>query len=343
MLESKTYEQRVQEQIDQYLEQPIHGLPDIFHHWSHHHILPGLQSVFGASSISDFYVGAVEEAWTRNPDSTCRILSIGCGDGDVELELIEALIAKGSHNFRLEGVDVSPVLIERFSEKIEQRNFTAFASARIEDINVSRDHAQYNVIMANHCLHHFVELEQTFSFIFNSLADGGIFVTSDMIGRNGHMRWPECEAVLQAMWPMLNDSQKFHHQLMRLDDEKFQDHDCSGEGFEGIRAQDILHLCLDTFKPYRFFGYGGFIDLLVDRGYGPGYDANAPFDQALISFLAKLNDMMLDSGMIKPTMMAAYFTKEDRGQHYYRNRQAQQSVRASYDTPEWVNFRPIAQ
>jgi hypothetical protein len=107
---------------------------------------------------------------------------------------------------------------------------------------------------------------------------------------------------------MLNDREKWHAQLKRLDD-TFTDHDCSTEGFEGVRAQDILPLILARFHPYKFFGTGGFIDPFVDRGYGRAYDASKPEDVEWIKFISRLNDIMLDAGSVKPTVMYAYFTK----------------------------------
>ena len=67
---------------------------------------------------------------------------------------------------------------------------------------------------------------------------------------------------------------------------------------------------LERFFPVKFFGFGGFIDVVVDRCYGHGFDVNDPKDVALIRFLGDLNDFLLDRGVIKPTMMLAYFSKE---------------------------------
>lgn len=329
------YEARVQAQIQQYIDEPIHDLPGIFHIWSHNHILPGLKEVFGAESVNDFYFKAAEEA-TNGFASHCRILSVGCGDGDVEIALASSLLAVGVSRFKLEAVDISPVLIERFQEKLASLGLEEFVFPSVIDINNSEIPDDYNVIMANHSLHHMLELEQTFEKIYSSLSDGGIFATSDMIGRNGHMRWPETEAMLKVIWPLLSDRQKFHHQLLKHDAETFVDHDCSTEGFEGIRAQDILYLILNRFHPYRFLGLGGFIDVLVDRGYGPGFDQNSDWDRSFISALAKINDMMVDGGMIKPTQMMAYFTKHERESIFFRSRTAQAAVRMPYDNPAWT-------
>ncbi|WP_017669269.1 class I SAM-dependent methyltransferase [Sandarakinorhabdus sp. AAP62] len=329
------YNARVQQQIDQFIDQPIHDLPEIFHIWSHNYIRPGIADVFGVESINDVYKGAVREASKQFGDG-CRILSVGCGDGNVEIQLALSLIEAGFTRFRIEAVDLSPVLIERFREQLHANKLEGYILPQIADLNKRTPSEKYNVIMANHSLHHIVELEGIFDFIFESLTDDGIFATCDMIGRNGHMRWPESEAVLQTIWPLLSDRQRFHHQLLRHDRERFVDHDCSTEGFEGIRAQDILYLILNRFFPYKFFGYGGFMDVLTDRGYGPGFDQNNQWDVEFIGAMSKLNEMMLDSGMLKPTTMIAYFTKQERAPVHFRNRTARSSVRIPFEKPDWI-------
>jgi 2-polyprenyl-3-methyl-5-hydroxy-6-metoxy-1,4-benzoquinol methylase len=334
--DAELYERKVQQQINQYATEPIHDLPDIFHVWSQNFIGPGLDDVFGVGNVNEFYVEAVRES-SADFSAPCRILSVGCGDGEVEVLLANSLQDRGA-DFRLEGVDLSPLLIERFDQSVREQGLEARVFPRVADLNDTRESEQYDVIMANHSLHHMVDLEKLFDFIKASLKDGGIFATADMIGRNGHMRWPETEAVLQAIWPLLSEKQRFNHQLLQLHAERFEDFDCSLEGFEGIRAQDILYLILNRFCPYKFFGYGGFIDLLVDRGFGHGFDAESEQDRALITTVAKINDIMLDAGMIKPTVMMGYFTKNDRPRKYFRTRSASASVRMPYDTPQWPEF-----
>ena len=329
-----SYQEKVKQQIEQYAEEEIHDLPAIFHVWSHHFLGPGFTEVYGVATINDFYVKAAAEA-TKDFSKPCRILSVGCGDGTVEIELAKSLRERGV-DFRLEGADLSPLLIERFQQTVEQNGLQDHVCPLVQDLNATNVGEQYDVIMANHSLHHMVDLEKLFDLVKASLRDEGIFATCDMIGRNGHMRWPETEAVLQAIWPTLSQKQRFHHKLLQDHSERFVDHDCSDVGFEGIRAQDILYLILDRFSPYKFFAYGGFVDVLVDRGYGHGFDATNENDRQLIISLSNLNDIMLDAGVIKPTAMMAYFTKDDRGETFYRTRSALNSLRLPFETPDWV-------
>ena len=60
------------------------------------------------------------------------------------------------------------------------------------------------------------------------------------------MRWPEAYGVLSELWKELPETYKYNHQLKRLEIE-YENWDCSTEGFEGIRSQDILPLLIETF------------------------------------------------------------------------------------------------
>jgi cyclopropane fatty-acyl-phospholipid synthase-like methyltransferase len=330
-----SYEERVAQQIAQYAKTVnMHELPEIFHVWSNAYLRPGMEDVFKTSTVAEFYALAYIEGKSTT-DHTHSILSVGCGDGSVEMDVAQCLIGLGERDFQVICADLSPVLLGNLEKNAKVRGLSDYLKPIEVDLNKTPLPGRFDMIMAHHSLHHIVELEILFAYCHEHLKDHGIFATMDMIGRNGHMRWPETAAILSALWPTLKPESRYHAQLQRLDD-RFNDHDCSKEGFEGVRAQDILQLLLKHFKPYKFHGSGGFVDLLIDRGYGHSYDVNSPSDVSIIKFLAELNEMMLDANVVKPTVMLAYFCKDDRPELFYRNRRASTAVRLS--DPEWVKF-----
>ena len=332
-----SYEDRIKSQIQQYAETiNMHDLPDIFHVWSHEFMGPGMQKVFGTQSIDQMYALAFQEAWQPG-GGTGRILSVGCGDGAVEIGVATLLIEQGFTDFRFVCADLSPILLGHLKAAVKAKNLDRYFETYEGDLNIAELDGQFDVIMANHSLHHIEALERLFEFVKSSLKDTGIFATSDMIGRNGHMRWRECAVVVEHLWPLLTPEQRYHIQLGRYSEE-FLDHDCSTVGFEGIRSQDILPIMLEDLYPYKFFGCGGFIDLMIDRAYGHSYDPKKPADVQLVRFMATMNDVMLDAGIIKPTIMIAYFTKQDRGEIFFRDRRAVSSVRKRDGDPLWTRF-----
>ncbi len=304
-----SYSARLDAQIEQYRQvENIHDLPDIFHYWSNKHLRPRLNAVTGADSIADFYALPFAQA-ARAAGSGRRLLSIGAGDCSLEVAVAKRLIELGTRDFRLDCLEISPHLLERARSSIEKEGLGYCVQLLRTDLNEWRPDARYAGVMANHSLHHLVELERVFSAVADALEDGGSFVSNDMIGRNGHMRWPEVLEFVEGIWSFMPDRYKFNRQLGRLD-ARFVNWDCSNDGFEGIRAQDILPLLTGRFGFTMFLGFGGIVDVFVDRAFGHNFDPNSPSDTAFIDFLQLLNDRLIDGGVIKPTTMFAVMCKE---------------------------------
>ena len=133
-----------------------------------------------------------------------------------------------------------------------------FVRVEIVDLNQPMPVTQVvAAFMAHHSLHHLIELEASFDQVVGWLHPEGAFVTMDLIGRNGHMRWPETLTVIRQIWQLLPDRLKWDHMFGRLD-RWYENWDCSIEGFEGIRARDILSALIGgQFKFERFFATGG--------------------------------------------------------------------------------------
>jgi SAM-dependent methyltransferase len=306
MMEQSGYQEKVKQQIDQYREvADIHELPEIFHYWSNKYIRPRLNQVLEADSITDFYANVFLAAAQACSVKTPRFVSIGSGDCSVEINVAKRLIELGLANFSLECLELSPVLAERAATRVSNEKVSHLVFPNVIDINAWQSpQGRYCGVMANHSLHHIVELERVFESIRTGLMSNGLFVTNDMIGRNGHMRWPETLKWIEAIWAFLPDRYKYNQQLKRLERE-FVNWDCSKEGFEGIRAQDILPLLIRQFHFQSFLAFGGLIDVFVDRSFGHNFDATSQRDRALIDFIQLLNDQLIDTGSIKPTTMFA--------------------------------------
>lgn len=305
-----SYVNKVQQEIAFYKEvKNVHDLPPIFHYWSDSYLRPKLETL-GFNGPNDFYIQYIEQMATQHPESNCEILSVGSGNCDVEVALAELLVKKEIHNFTFTCLDINPHMLERGKELASEHQLLPRFSFMETDINSWNINKQYQIIIANQSLHHFVELEILFDKIYRSLNEESFFLASDMIGRNGHKRWPEALEIVLALWSLLEDRHKWNHQLNRFE-AVYEDWDCSREGFEGIRAQDILPLLLKQFSFHRFIGYSNLINIFVDRGFGHNFDLDNPRDCYFIDFVARLDDYYLEQGKIKPTQMIASMTKSE--------------------------------
>lgn len=304
-VEPSDYAARVASERDVYAEKEVvHDLPPIFQVWSTGYLLPMMQAV-GIPSVDELFVDALESAYReRSGDGPARFVSVGAGNCDEEVKLARLLIARGCEAFVIECLELNTAMLERGEATAREQGVAEHIRPVEADFNRWRPEGTYDGVVANQALHHVLNLEGLFDAIADALVPTGRFVTSDMIGRNGHLRWPEARRIVEEFWEELPADYRFHRLLGRQE-QAFIDWDCSTEGFEGIRAQDILSLLVERFEFEIFLGFGNVIDVFVDRGFGPNFDADAEWDRDFIRRVHERDMQGLISGELKPTHMMA--------------------------------------
>lgn len=320
------YERRRAEEIERFAaDVDVHALPPIFHYWSHNYLRPVFES-FGFGYPEDFYARWIERERARLGRAV-RVLSIGAGNCDCEVRVAKLLRDRGIADGTFECLDLTAAMLERGRELAAAEGVAEAFTFVVADFNEWVPGRRPDVVMANQCLHHVVELERLFSRIDHAIVDGGVFLTSDMIGRNGHQRWPEARAIVDRFWEELPDSYRWNRQLQR-GEKRFLDWDCSVEGFEGVRAQDILPLLVQRFDFELFVAFGNVIDPFVDRSFGPNFDADAAWDRDFIDRVHAADDAAIDAGTITPThMVAAMRRRSGIVPRVYRQRTPERCVR----------------
>jgi SAM-dependent methyltransferase len=298
------YAARMKEEIEHYRQvENVHNLPEIFHVWSHHYVRTKMEAAFGVSKFDDFYCKYILKYAAENPGQRVEIASLGAGNGDMEVGLGKVLIERGFTNFLFHCLDVNPHMLARGRELAAAAGLSDHFS--FEEVDAARWHpGPLAVVIAHQALHHFVDLEAIFANVKAAIGHRGYFLTNDMIGRNGHQRWPEALEIVHGIWRNMPDRYKYNHQLKRFE-KLYENWDCSKEGFEGIRAQDILPLLVKMFSFEAFAAYGNIIDIFVDRGFGHNFDPKNPEDVAFIERLGALDEQMVDEGKVKPCQMIA--------------------------------------
>lgn len=327
-----SYADKLAEEIRTYRDvQDVHDLPPIYHYWSHKYLCPKFQTL-GFDNPNAFYLGYIRSIASK-PAASCRILSLGAGNCDTEVELACILKKSNTENFIFDCLDINSQMLVRGEQLALKQGVADHFRFLESDINSWRPAGEtYDVVIANQSLHHFVELELLFQKTYDALAQHGYFLTNDMIGRNGHMRWPEALELVQAFWSLLDDKHKWNHQLHRTE-LVYENWDCSIHGgFEGIRSQDVLPLLIKTFHFERFIGFANIITVFIDRGFGHNFDVHNFRDCYFIDFVAQLDDYFIELGKLKPTQMIAAMTKTKlRDPEYYKGL-----------SPEWSIRRPTS-
>lgn len=308
------YDERVRQQIAQYeFVENMHELPPIFHYFSNKVLRPILNEVMEADSMVEFFGKHLMAGFQMNFDAGIsqdpEFVSLGSGDGWLEIQIATYLKINFERPFRLTCLEVSPIQVARANAAISSAGLADRVFAVETDINRWAPDHHYDGIMAHHSLHHFVELEHIFAAAKSAMNGAANFVIADMIGRNGHMRWPETLEIIELLWKHLSPEKRRNHQMRNAPD-LFDNWDCSGEGFEGIRAQDILPLLMGMFSFRRVIGVGGISDIFVDRAYGWNYDPHDPADLEFIDFVLETERRLTKLGHIKPTQMLAVIGRD---------------------------------
>lgn len=293
-------------------QEEVHDLPPIFHYWSHRYLLP-MQQAMGFSGPDGFFARHLAVSAVRTGRRQPRFLSIGSGNCEIEVRLATALRARGLTDFSIECLELNPAMRAR-GERLAAESGLAQQVIPIEaDFNSwAADSGSYDGVMANQSLHHVMALEHLFGEVRKALAPGALFLTSDVIGRNGHQRWPEALLALNEFWQELPESFRYNIQLRRKE-RRFLDWDCSVGNFEGIRAQDVLPLLRQYFQFELFLPWGNIILPFIDRSFGWHFDPNREWDRDFIDRVHARDEAEIASGRIKPTQLYAVMAVEASG------------------------------
>jgi SAM-dependent methyltransferase len=337
------YEERLRAEHDAFGSQVnLHDdLPPAFHHWSERHVRPKLEAL-GVASLEDFFVGNLVRL-AEQTDREIAVLSLGSGNGEQELGWLAAAAELGARNIRLRLMDINPAMQQRAADQAASIGVADRVDLLVQDFNVWRADREHDVVIANQSLHHVVALEHLYREIRDSLHPDGVLVVSDMIGRNGHRRWPEALEVVERLWATLPPSLRRNSVTGQIDYD-FPDEDYSSVGFEGVRAQDVLPLLLDNFHPELFLAFANVVDPFVDRIYGGNFNLDQPDHVHFVEQLGVLDDALIDTGVLTPTHLIATFRTRPVPVRFHGRRSPERCVRdpKTYDPAGRVSFSPSA-
>lgn len=303
------YVQRLVEERDAFDNlAEVHALPEIFHYWSNKHLLP-LVKEFQIEGIDHFFARYLTQAAANTDHPVPTFLSVGAGNCDTEVRVAKLLRQEGLEEFVIECVEYSPEMLERGKLLASHEGVLRHLAFLQADANSWKASSRYTGVMANQSLHHVVNLEGLFETIASSLHEKGLFVVSDVIGRNGHQRWPEALDLVNRFWKELPKKYRYNHALNRYE-ELYQNWDWSKSGFEGIRAQDILPLLIKKFSIAVFIPFGNVIDVFIDRAFGYNFDPLSEWDRDFIDRVHECDERGFKSGGLKPAHMMAVLTRD---------------------------------
>jgi SAM-dependent methyltransferase len=286
----------------------VHNLPEIFHYWSNRYIRPKLEA-FGFSTPEGMFRKYLGEQFERHPNQPKRFVSFGSGNCNMEIELARDLRAGARSDFVIDCVDLNSSMLERGRASAAHHEVADHLNFVQADFNQWTPEHEYDAVLANQALHHVLKLEDLFARIKSSLKPHGCLIVSELVGRNGHQRWPEALTIVHEFWRKLPPSYRFNRKLQRYE-EMYQNYDCSTDGFEGIRSEDILPLLLQNFHFNVLVAFANVIEPFVDRAFGFNFDAQASWDRNFIDAVHQRDEQEFAAGSLKPTHILAVLGKD---------------------------------
>jgi hypothetical protein len=130
------YEDRIAAQIAQYRHvDHIHERSDMHRYWVTNYLRPRVQEVLGAPNHLEVYAGALAAAARRSDEARPRFLSLGSGDGDIEIGIAERLRRDGIRSFVIDAVDISQYQLNRAHERAAAAGLGEHLNPVLADLN----------------------------------------------------------------------------------------------------------------------------------------------------------------------------------------------------------------
>lgn len=206
-----------------------------------------------------------------------RALSIGCGSGALERDLVRRGIV-----LSIEAFDASPASIELARELAAKEGFGDRIHYSIADFNTAvLKTATYDLVCFHQSLHHVDALEHLLREVRRALKPGGMLYLDEFVGPS-RTYWNEVTirwySAIYRLFP--RNLRYFDEFAMPVQVE---------DPSEAIRPSEILPLLRIGFSIEEFRGYGGnilamlFPDLLVERLSDAHVDAMIAAEGAMIA------------------------------------------------------------
>lgn len=297
----------------------MHNHEKAFHFMNELKLSPKLKMVYNSDNLKDVFAGEyVRGLRTFANLKQLNVLSIGSGSCSIEDSIFRSVsrtltctIYIYCYDPSLQGFNASFATSKSRTEKLTRSVQKAYDDGFNFIIPTAKlpEGIVYHGVFAHHSLHHVSDVDGLFQYLSNSMHNDAIFVIADMIGKNGHSRWPEQMEELEKLWPKVPGpvfdyiskcyitiipNYEYHKCLNKLDSAQ-----------EGIKSEDLLPRLVKMFQFERFVAYGGLDFEFVGHRLASNFDPDSSEDKAFLILLHQTQEQALLDGKIKPDQTIA--------------------------------------
>ena len=222
-----------------------------------------------------------------------QLLSLGCGGGNLERDLLRLGAAEA-----IDGFDGSEASIGMAQELAERDGFTKQLTYRVADLNqLELPTDRYDVVVIKMALHHFEALEHVYSQLRRCLKPGGLLMFNEFVGPT-RFQWTETQ--LAHMNQLLQGlPQRIRRQASVVVIRRPLVADMIAQDpSESVRSSEIMPLLEKDFEIVEKRGYGGTLLHILLSHVLPLLDLDDPEDLGILRSLMDQEGRLLDEGSI---------------------------------------------
>jgi SAM-dependent methyltransferase len=221
-----------------------------------------------------------------------RGLSLGCGSGRAERELMTAGICDS-----FVGIDVSPGVLDE-----ARRTANGFdIEYRIGDINKAELGCdEFDLVLAQNCLHHVLELEFVADRIWRCLKPGGVLWISDFVGETQFQWSDERLRLANEVLAILPERyRRFRLHDFTLGMVRRPEVGNLASPFEAIRSGEIIPIFAQRFEIEIRNEFDCLMSLLCPVGARANY-LETEDGPVVFELLMLLDRLLVDNGILAP-------------------------------------------
>ena len=224
-----------------------------------------------------------------------RALSLGCGMGGRELRWAELGVFE-----RIDAFDVAPSQVEVAAARARAEGDGDAVHFEVRDFTTLGSDQRYDVVLAEHSLHHLAPMPEVVAKIDSLLNPGGLFLVDEFVGPQ-RFQWTDRQLVeAQAVLDLFPESYRrigaagSKHEVIRPSRLWMRLTDPS-EAIDSARITAVLHSQFDVEEELP---YGGAVLHLAFADIAQNFLDDDPTTNELLSRAFEIEDRLMAAGTV---------------------------------------------
>jgi len=245
----------------------------------------------------------VASKYLHGRENLCT-MSLGCGTGGKEIQWARLGVFE-----RIDAYDLSEKRIRDAAHRASEDGLDEVVKFFVADVhNIEVPDKHYDVIIAEHALHHFPHLNKVMNEVKRWLKPSGYFIVNDFVGPS-RMQYTERQLeVVNGLLSILPKRYRRNWKTGTIKDRCYRPRRLImmlNDPSEGIESQDILPLLHREFDILELKPYGGTVLNLLFADIAHNFMAQDTETQRLLNLCFEVEDALLETGELQSDFVFA--------------------------------------